>query len=66
MKANHDKCHLFLRTEESSNIQIANFKIKSSKAKKIQGINLDITQNLILMLRAFVRKQAENSMLSQE
>ena len=41
MKANHDKCHLFLRTEESSNIQIANFTIKSSKAKKIQGINLD-------------------------
>ena len=66
MKANHDKCHLFLRTEESSNIQIANFKIKSSKAKKIQGINLDITQNLILMLRVFVRKQTENSMLLQE
>ena len=66
MKANHDKCHLFLRTEESSNIQIANFTIKSSKAKKIQGINLNITQNLILMLRVFVRKQTENSMLLQE
>ena len=30
-----------MSTEESSNIQIANFTIKSSKAKKIQGINLD-------------------------
>ena len=33
MKANHDKCHLFLSTQESSNIQIGNFTIKSSKAK---------------------------------
>ena len=30
-----------MSTEESSNIQIANFTIKSSKVKKIQGINLD-------------------------
>ena len=30
-----------MSTEESSNIQIANFTIKSSKTKKIQGINLD-------------------------
>ena len=42
MKANHDKCHqLFLSTQESFNIQLANFTIKSSKAKKILGINLD-------------------------
>ena len=38
MKASRDKCHLFLSTEESSNIQIANFAIKFSKQ---QGINLD-------------------------
>ena len=41
MKASHDKCHLFLSTEESSNIEIANFTIKSTKAKKMQGIDLD-------------------------
>ena len=34
MKANHDKCYLLLSIQESSNIQIANFTIKSSKAKK--------------------------------
>ena len=34
MKAIHDKCHLLLRTQESSNIQIPGFTIKSSKAKK--------------------------------
>ena len=41
MKASHNKCHLFLSTEESSNIEIANFTIKSTKAKKMQGIDLD-------------------------
>ena len=34
MKPNHDKYHLLLNTQESSNIQTANFTIKSSQAKK--------------------------------
>ena len=34
MKTNHDRPNLLLRTQESSNIQIANFTVKSSKAKK--------------------------------
>ena len=33
MKANHDKCHLLLSTQESSNIQIANFTINLLKQK---------------------------------
>ena len=41
MKTNHDKCHQLLSTQESSNIQIANFSIKSSKAKKLLEISLD-------------------------
>ena len=41
MKANHDKCHVLLSTQESFNIQIANFTIKSFKAKILLGINLD-------------------------
>ena len=41
MKANHDKCHLLLSTQVGFNIQIANFKIKPSEAKKRLGINLD-------------------------
>ena len=41
MKANHDACHLLLSSQKSSNIQIANFTIKSAKAKKLLGINLD-------------------------
>ena len=56
MKGNHDRCDLFLSTEESSNIQIENFTIKSS----------NVFPSLIFMLRVFARKQIENSMLSQE
>ena len=41
MKANHDKCNILLSTKESLNIQIANFAIKSSKAKRFLGITLD-------------------------
>ena len=41
MKTNHDACHLPLSSQKSSNIQIANFPIKSSTAKKLLGINLD-------------------------
>ena len=38
IKANHDKCHILLSTPEISNIQIANFTIKSSEIKKLLGI----------------------------
>ena len=41
MKANHDTFHLILSSQESTDIQIANFTIESSKAKKQLGINLD-------------------------
>ena len=34
MKANYDKCHLLLSTRESTSIQVENFTIKFSKAKK--------------------------------
>ena len=41
MKANYDKCHLFLSTQESTSVQVENFTIKSCKAKKLLGINID-------------------------
>ena len=40
MKVNHDKCHLLLSAQESSNIQIASFTTKSSNVKKLLGISL--------------------------
>ena len=41
MKANHDKCHLVLSTQEEAIIQIANSTIKCSQSEKILGIILD-------------------------
>ena len=41
MKANHDKCHLLLSTQEEANIQTANTTIKCSQSEKILGIILD-------------------------
>ena len=41
MKTNHDACHPPMSSQNSSNIQIANFPIKSSTAKKLLEINLD-------------------------
>ena len=46
MKANHDKYHLLLSAQESFNIQIENFTIKSSKVKKLLGINFDKNLNV--------------------
>ena len=41
MKGNDDARYLILSSQESSNLQIASFTIKSSKAKKLLGINLN-------------------------
>ena len=41
MKGNYDKCHLLLSTQENASIQVEHFTIKSSKAKKLLGINID-------------------------
>ena len=41
MKANHDKCHLLLSTQEEANIQIANTTIQCSQSEKFLGIILD-------------------------
>ena len=41
MKANYDKCYLLLSTQECASIQVENFTIKSSKEKKLLGINID-------------------------
>ena len=41
MKADHDKCHLLLSSQEITSIQIESFTINCSKIKKLLGINID-------------------------
>ena len=49
LKANADKCHLVLSTNEPFSINIDNDVIKNSKNKKLLGINLNERMILILM-----------------
>ena len=46
MKADHDKCHLLLSTQDEANIQTANTAMKCFKSKKLLGIVLDLKLDL--------------------
>ena len=41
MKANADKCHLLITTNEERNISIEGEKIQNSKSKKLLGVTID-------------------------
>ena len=56
MKASHDKCHLLLSTQESFNIRIGIFTIKSSKEKEILGMNLDKNLKLDIHVESICQK----------
>ena len=64
MKANYDKCHLLLSTQESASIQVENFTIKSSKAKKLLGINIDNKLKFDIHVASIYQKA--NRKLSEE
>ena len=41
MKANADKCHLLITTNEERNISIGREKIQNSKTEKLFGVTVD-------------------------
>ena len=45
MKANEDKCHLIVSTNELTKIQIGDFSIKNSASEKLLGVNIDSKLN---------------------
>ena len=45
MKANEDKCHLIISTNELTEIQIGDFSIKNSTSEKLLGVNIDSKLN---------------------
>ena len=45
MKANEDKCHLIVSTNELTEIQIGDFTIKNSANEKLLGVNIDSKHN---------------------
>ena len=45
MKANEDKCHLIVNTNELTEIKIGDFTIKNSASEKLLGVNIDSKLN---------------------
>ena len=41
MKANKDKCHLIVSTNELTEIEIVDFTIKNSASEKLLRVNID-------------------------
>ena len=41
MKTNGDKCHLIVSTNKLTEIQIAEFSIKSGGSENLLGVNID-------------------------
>ena len=60
MKANEDKCHLIVSTNELTEIQIRDFSIKNSDSEKLLGFKIDSKLNLIVLLTIHAVKQRKN------
>ena len=45
MKSNSDKCHLIVSTNDTTEIQIGDFEIKSSSTEKLLGVTIDCKLN---------------------
>ena len=45
MKANENKCHLIVSTNELTEIQIGDFQIKNSASEKLLGVTIDSKLN---------------------
>ena len=57
MKANEDKCHLIVSTNELTEIQIGDFAIKNSASEKLLGVNINVKLNHYVMLAIYAIKQ---------
>ena len=60
MKANADKCHLLITTNEERNISIGGEKIQNSKSEKLLGVTADNKRVLLSMYIKSVIKLVKN------
>ena len=65
-KANADKCHLLVRSDESCTAKIEYFSIKNSTEEKLLGVNLILIFLLKIMPPLFLKRQARNYTLLPE
>ena len=57
MKSNGDKCHLIVSTNDTAEIQIGEYLMKSIINEKLLGVNIDSKLLLIAMLATYAIKQ---------
>ena len=66
MKANADKRHLLVSSDESCTAKIEHFSIKNSTEEKLLRVKLILIFLLKIMSPLFVKRQARNYKLLQE
>ena len=57
MKANSDKCHLFVSSDESCKANIEDFIIKNSTKEKLWGVKFDSNLSFENLVTFFVKKK---------
>ena len=65
MKANADKCHLLVSSDESCTAKIENFSIKNNSEEKFLGVKFDSKLSFENMSPLFVKMQVRNYTLLQ-
>ena len=60
MKANEDKCHLIVSTNELTEMQIGDFTIKNSASEKSLGVNIDSKLNFEYHVKHLCNKTNKN------
>ena len=66
MKANADKCHLLVSSDESCTVKIEDFSFKKSTDEKLLELKFDSNFLLKIMSPLFVKRQVRNYTLLQE
>ena len=66
MKANADKCHLLVSSDESCTAKIEDFSIKNSTEEKLLGVKFDSNLSFESHITSLCKRQARNYTLLQE
>ena len=66
MKADTDKCHLLVNSDESCTYNIEDFSIKNSTEEKLLGVNFILIFLFKIISSLFVKKQVRNYTLLHE
>ena len=66
MKANADKCHFLVSSDESCTAKTEDFNIKNSTKDRLLGVKFDSNLSFESHVTLFVKRQARNYTLLQE